>query len=214
MDKNLSFVNEKRIEKTIKALQENNINAYLVKDRDDLLAKIEEIVVPGSKVGLGGSQTLAENDIVEYLRTNERYNLIDRYAEGLTGEQMKELHRQCFYADAYLTGTNAVTEDGELFNVDGLGNRVAAMMFGPDKVVVVVGVNKIVADVYEASQRMMAISAPANTKRLNTKTPCVVTGVCQDCSSPDRICREYTLIKRQGDKDRMHVIFLNDSFGY
>jgi L-lactate utilization protein LutB len=214
VDKNLSFVNEKRIEKTIKALQENNINAYLVKDRDDLLAKIEEIVVPGSKVGLGGSQTLAENDIVEYLRTNERYNLIDRYAEGLTGEQMKELHRQCFYADAYLTGTNAVTEDGELFNVDGLGNRVAAMMFGPDKVVVVVGVNKIVADVYEASQRMMAISAPANTKRLNTKTPCVVTGVCQDCSSPDRICREYTLIKRQGDKDRMHVIFLNDSFGY
>ena len=109
---------------------------------------------------------------------------------------------------------NIITEDGELYNVDGNGNRVAAMLYGPDKVIVICGINKIVKDVDEAIKRNKAISAPMNAKRLNKKTPCAKVGYCMNCNSPERICNEYTLIKKQRSSERMHVIFLNENLGY
>jgi len=129
-------------------------------------------------------------------------------------EESKELKRKSLLTDWYITGTNAISLDGHLVNMDHSGNRVAAMLYGPDKVIVVVGENKIVKDINEAIVRNERIAAPANCKRLNRVTPCAKVGHCMDCSSEDRICNEYTVIKRQGNKDRIHVIFLNEELGY
>lgn len=213
MDNNLKWVNECRINRTIEALKKNNMNGYLAKDKDEIINIIEDIVEEGAVVSCGGSMSLFEVGIIDYLRKG-RYNLLDRYEEGLTREEITKVFRESFSADAYFVSSNAITEKGELYNVDGNGNRVAAMLFGPKKVVVIVGVNKIVADIDEAIKRNREISAPANAKRLNRDTPCAKVGYCMDCKSSHRICNEYTIIKRQGDKDRIHVIFLNKELGY
>lgn len=213
MSINLKWVNEKKIERTMKSLESNNISSYLVNNKDELFNKINEISKEGELVACGGSMTLFETGVIDLLRSG-KYNFLDRYADNLNPQDMKEIFRKSFFADTYFTSTNAITENGELYNVDGNGNRVAAMLYGPDKVVVVTGVNKIVKDVEEAIKRNKEICAPANAKRLNTKTPCEATGTCIDCKSPSRICCEYTLIKRQRTSGRMHVIFLNENFGY
>ena len=213
MDKNLNWVNEKRIEKTIKSLENNNMNGYLVNSNEELIQKITELVKKDSLVACGGSQTLFETGIIDHLRSG-RYNFLDRYLKNLTPKDLKDMHRKAFLSDAYFTSTNAITENGELYNVDGNGNRIAAMLYGPDKVIVICGINKIVKNIDEAIKRNELLSGPANAKRLDTKTPCKITGCCMDCNSSDRICCEYSVIKRQRTKDRIHVIFLNESFGY
>lgn len=213
MDKNLNWIYEKQIERTIKALENNNMNGYLVKSKEDLIEKICDLVSENSVVACGGSQTLFEAGVIDHLRSG-RYEFLDRYKEGLKPNDMKDIFRKSFLSDAYFTSTNAITESGELYNVDGNGNRVAAMLYGPDKVIVICGRNKIVKDVNEAIRRNEQVAAPANAKRLDTKTPCKVTGHCMDCNSSDRICCEYTLIKKQRIQDRIHVIFLDDDFGY
>lgn len=213
MDRNLLVIKEKRISNVIKALENNNMNGYLVKSKEELFRKIDELVDEGSKVACGGSMTLFETGVIEYLR-KDRFEFLDRYEEGLNQDQIREIYLDSFRADAYFTSTNAITEEGELYNVDGNGNRVAAMMFGPKKVIIIVGVNKIVKDINEAVNRNRSISAPANCNRLKKNTPCTKVGYCVECNSEERICCEYTVIKRQMKKERIHVIFLMDELGY
>lgn len=213
MDKNTMWVNEKRIERVIDSLRNNNMEGYYIKDNNELLTKISQLIPEQAVVSCGGSMTLFETNIIEFLR-NGKYKFLDRYKEGLTSEEIKDIYRAAFTADAYITSSNAVTEEGELYNVDGNGNRVAAMLYGPDKVIVVIGVNKIVGCLEEAIHRNRNYSAPANAKRLNRKTPCAKVGYCMECNSEERICNEYTVIKRQGIKGRIHVLILNDNLGY
>ena len=213
MDKNVLWVNEQRILRTIKALEKNNMNGYMVASNVDLISKIEELISPKSKVSCGGSMTLFETGVIDHLKSG-RYEFLDRYKEGLTQDEIKEIFRQSFLSDAYVTSTNAITENGEIYNVDGNGNRVAAMLYGPDKVIIVAGVNKIVPNVEEAIIRTKEYASPINAKRLNKETPCTKIGRCVECNSDNRICNEYTLIKRQIDKNRIHVIYLNDNLGY
>ncbi len=213
MDKNAKFVLEKRVERTIENLNKNNMDGYFVKDEKELLEKIKELTNDGDTVGVGGSMTLFETGVIDFLRT-ENYNFLDRYAQGLSKEDMMDIFKKSLLSDVYISSTNAITEDGELYNVDGNGNRVAAMIFGPDKVIIVAGVNKIVKDVEAAIERNREISAPANTVRLNRKTPCAKVGYCMDCSSPERICNAYTLIRKQGRRGRIHVIFMDSELGY
>lgn len=213
MDKYVAWVNEMKIQNTIKALENNNMKGYLAKNKDELINIINTLTNEGDTVSCGGSMTLFESNVIDYLRSG-RFNFLDRYEGNLTKEDLKNLYRKTFTSDVFFTSTNAITENGELYNVDGNGNRVAAMLYGPDKVIVVVGVNKIVKDINEAVERNKSIAAPANAKRLDTNTPCKITGYCMDCRSLDRICCEYTVIKRQRTADRIHVIFLNESFGY
>ena len=213
MDKNVIWVNEQRILRTIKALEKNNMNGYMVASNVDLISKIEELISPKSKVSCGGSMTLFETGVIDHLKSG-RYEFLDRYKEGLTQDEIKEIFRQSFLSDAYVTSTNAITENGEIYNVDGNGNRVAAMLYGPDKVIIVAGINKIVPNVEEAIIRTKEYASPINAKRLNKETPCTKIGRCVECNSDNRICNEYTLIKRQIDKNRIHVIFLNDDLGY
>jgi L-lactate utilization protein LutB len=213
MDKNLKFVIDARIKRTMESLEKNNISAYRVENEEEALNKIGELIPEGSTIGIGGSMTLFEIGAIDYIRKGN-YNVLDRYKEGLTPAEMKEIFRKGFFADAFLTSSNAVTESGELYNVDGTGNRVAAMLFGPDKVIVVVGINKLVKDIEEAALRVEETAAPANNVRLNKTNPCTKIGHCMDCSSEGRICNEYTVIRRQGAKGRLHVIIVNKELGY
>ncbi|MDD5878509.1 MAG: lactate utilization protein [Clostridiales bacterium] len=213
MNENIKWVNEKKIEKTINNLKKNNINGYYVKDNDELINLIKDIAKEGEVVSVGGSMSLFESKVIELLRSG-RYEFLDRYKKDLTQEDIKEIYRKSFFADTYFASANAITEDGKIFNVDGNGNRVAAILYGPDKVVLIVGVNKIVKNIEQAVARNRAISGPANAKRLNLSTPCIKTGQCMECNIEDRICCEYTVIKRQRNPKRMHVIFINDTLGF
>lgn len=212
MDKYVAWVNETKIQNTIKALENNNMKGYLASDKDELIRIIDALTTEGDTVSCGGSMTLFETGIIDYLRSG-RFDFLDRYKDKLTKDDLKELYRKTFSADVFFTSTNAITENGELYNVDGNGNRIAAMLYGPDKVIVIAGVNKIVKDIDEAISRVRNIAAPANTKRLNKKTPCTVTGKCMDCNSPDRICREYTVIKKP-IPNRIFVVLVNEELGY
>ncbi len=212
MDKNMELINRKKISRTIDALNKNNMQSFLVEDKEELIAKIEELVSENSVVSCGGSMTLSEVGVMEHLRSG-RYDFLDRGRHGITIEEINKIYRDAFSADAYFTSSNAITENGELYNVDGNGNRVAAMIYGPDKVIVVAGVNKIVKDIDEAKRRVRDESAPANAIRLNRNTPCTNTGYCVDCNSPERICREYTIISKP-KPNRIYVIFLNENLGY
>lgn len=213
MDKYVDGINEIKIQNTIESLENNNMRGYLAKNKDDLINIINTLTNEGDTVSCGGSVTLFQSGVIDYLRSG-RFKFLDRYEGNLSKEDLKNLYRKTFSADVFFTSTNAITENGELYNVDGNGNRVAAMLYGPDKVIVVVGVNKIVKDINEAIERNKSIAAPANAKRLDTNTPCKIKGYCMDCRSSDRICCEYTVIKRQRTTNRIHVIFLNESFGY
>ena len=213
MDKNVQWINEKKIERTIVNLEKNNIKAYYAKSDDEIFQTIKAIVKDGETVSVGGSMTLFEIKIIDFLRSG-RYNFLDRYEENLTQTDLKEIYRKSFSANTYFASANAITEEGEIFNVDGNGNRVAAILYGPDKVILIVGVNKIVKNIDEAIKRNKDISGPANAKRLNLQTPCAKVGYCMDCKSKDRICCEYTVIKRQRNENRIHVIFVNDNLGF
>lgn len=213
MDKNVIWANEQKITRTVQAINKNNMNGYYAKDREELIRIIEDIVNENSLVSCGGSMTLFETGVMKHLRSG-RYKFLDRYKEDITREEVVNMFKESFFADAYFTSSNAVTENGELYNVDGNGNRVAAMLYGPEKVIVICGVNKIVKNVEEAIKRNRECAAPINAKRLNKETPCSKVGYCMDCKSKDRICNEYTLIKRQNRKERMHIIFLNENLGY
>ncbi len=213
MDKNTDFVMEKRIAKTIGNLEKNNMRGYLAEDEEGALEKIKELLNKGDVVSVGGSMTLFETGAIDLLRNGD-YKFLDRYAPGLTPQEIKEVFRGGFSGDAYLTSTNALTVEGELYSVDGTGNRVASMLYGPDKVIVVVGKNKLADNVEDAIRRTKAMASPANNKRLNMANPCVKSGFCSDCTSPTRICNNYVLIKRQSNPDRIHVIIVNKDLGY
>ena len=213
MDDNLAFVQEKRVENLIKNLKKKNMTGYYVKSHEEMTHLLDTLIGDDSTVSVGGSMTLFESGVIDYLRKRP-LNFLDRYEPGLDANQIKALYRQSFSAEVYLTSTNAITESGGLYNVDGRGNRVAAMLYGPDKVIVITSVNKIVKDLEAAIERNRKWAAPANAKRLNRKTPCASLGYCTDCDSPDRICHEFTYISSQMVKDRIHVILTEATYGY
>ena len=209
------------IKKTIENLEKNNIKTYFLESKEEVIPLIETLVGEGKTVACGGSVTLTETGVLEHLKSG-RYNFLDRYAPGLTPEETAEVFRKSFSADAYFCSTNAVTEAGELYNVDGNANRISAISFGPKKVIMIVGTNKIVSDLDEAVKRVKTIAAPKNCKRLGCETYCFYEGYCADseggmgkgCESPARICRHYLVSAKQAQKDRINVIFVNEELGY
>ena len=213
MKEALDAVTRQRMERTAEALRRNNMEAYLTDGRAGVAPLVKSLLHQGDTVSVGGSVSLDECGILELLRGGE-YRFLDRYAPGLTREQQEELFRQSFFADAYLCSTNAVTENGELYNVDGNANRVAAMTFGPKSVILVVGTNKIVRDLDEAARRVKEVAAPANCKRLGCATPCAVTGQCADCKGDGRICCTTVIHQKQRAKGRIKVSLVAEPLGY
>jgi L-lactate utilization protein LutB len=163
-------------------------------------------------VGVGGSITLAQVGLFDALK-NRKIQLIWPFQQAQTDEERLQLFRRSFSADVFLSSANAVTEDGKLFNVDASGNRVGPTLIGPKKTIIVTGVNKIVKDLEAAEKRVREWVAPQNAKRLNRKTPCVETGVCEDCSSPDRICNIYVALAKKPARIEMVVIMVGENLG-
>ena len=166
-----------KIEKTMAALAKNGITSSYVAHREQVVDVLKGMIAPGDTVSHGGSETLKECGVRDFL-TSGYCKYLDRSAPELSREQVLEVYRASFSADVYLTSSNAVTEHGELYNVDGNSNRIAAIAFGPSKVIMVVGINKIVPNLDAAIRRVKTIAAPKNTKRLSCKTYCETTGVC------------------------------------
>lgn len=213
MDKNVGWFLQKQVERSVESLEKHNITAFYVENEAQLLQKVRELIPEGSTVGVGDSMTLFETGIIEFLRKGN-YRFLDKYREGITGQEKKKLYRECFSADTFLCSTNALTEEGELFNIDGNGSRVAAMLYGPEQVIIVAGINKIVRNLEEAEKRVRNYAAPIDAKRLNKNTPCAVTGRCIDCRSKERICNDFVVIKGQFNKDRIKVILVGKPLGY
>ncbi len=158
--------------------------------------------------------TLISTGLYDELKNNSAFNVLDTYDKNLSPENSLERRRQSLLVDLYLTGSNAVTEAGQLVNLDMIGNRVGAITFGPKNVVILVGRNKIVASLDEALFRVKNYAAPVNTMRLNKKTPCVKTSYCEECKSPDRICNYWAITEKSFPKGRIKVVLINQVLGF
>jgi L-lactate utilization protein LutB len=212
---------DNRIEKIMKNLKANNMEAFYVEKKEDVAALVKSLLIKGETISCGGSVTLSECGVMELMRSGD-YVFLDRAVPGLTPQDIKDIYRKTFSANAFLTSANALTQDGELVNVDGNGNRVSAITFGPDKVICIVGINKIVANVEEGFKRVKNVAAPKNAVRLNSNTPCKTLGHCiypdgdiaTGCKSPDRLCAHYTVEGFQRIKNRIKVIICGETLGY
>lgn len=203
------------------ALRKNNMEAYCVDSADQVLPLVKDLLHAGDVVAVGGSRTLDETDVIDLLRSGD-YRFLDRYAPGLTRDEVMQIFRDSFDADTYVCSSNAVTLRGELYNVDGNGNRVAAMCFGPRSVIVVAGCNKLVADLKEAEHRVKTLAAPLNAKRLDCATYCKETGVCMaengpwctdGCTAAARVCCTYVTMGYQRVAGRVKVILVGQPLG-
>jgi len=213
MEKNLERLLKIKETELIKAFEKNNMSLMIVENEQELKTYLKNYLCNGKKVAVGGSVTLNQLGVIDMIRESD-VDFIDRYAEGLSREEMEDKFRQAFFADVFLTSTNALTMDGCLYNVDGTGNRVAAMIYGPKEVIVIAGLNKICQDEEAAKTRIANCSAPANALRLNKQTPCTKTGHCMDCRSADRICSSYVKLGYQTKVNRIKVIIVKDHLGY
>lgn len=204
---------DERIARVMSALEKNNMKPYFAESREQLYDIVRGLVKNDKLITAGGSVTLEESGVKQLLMTEFPGIYLDR-SEGKTPEEVDDILHKAFVSDTFFASSNAVTEDGELYNVDGRGNRVSAMIFGPSQVVLIVGVNKIVKDMDEAVCRVEQVAAPMNTKRLNSGTPCEITGSCAHCRSKGRICCSYVRMAQQRVKDRIKVIIVNEKLGY
>jgi len=214
MDEHQVVWNEKVAEKIIKNLEKRRMagsySASAAKAKDEVL----EMIPQAATVFRCGSMTAGGMGLWEAIAALPGVSLIDPYQPDLSREEGLELRRQGLTADVMVAGTNAITLDGRLVNLDGMGNRVAAMAFGPRKVILVVGMNKVAPDLESAIARVKHHAAPINNIRYGLNNPCVETGLCSDCRSPQRICNMWSTIEGHMIKDRIHVKLIGENLGY
>ena len=211
-----------RMEKTKNALENNNMTAYTVKTKEDAADIVRSLLKKGDVIASGGSVTLNQCGITDIIKSPD-YIYLDR--NSVAPDKTAEIFRKSFSADVYLCSSNAITENGELYNVDGNSNRVAAIAYGPKSVIIIAGYNKIVRNIEEASNRVKKTAAPANTVRLQCDTYCSKSGECaaftkesQDitsgCSSDERICCNFLISAKQRHKGRIKVILVAENLGF
>ncbi|MCR4676694.1 MAG: lactate utilization protein [Sphaerochaetaceae bacterium] len=226
MDANLERIIHIRVKRAMEALEKNNMKAFYVPGKKEALALVSTMLAEGETIGVGGSVTLSETGILELLRSG-RYNFLDRYEKGLKPEEVKKVLKQSLLSDTFLTSTNAITETGLLYNVDGNSNRVAALLYGPERVIVIAGFNKIVPTLKDAVIRVKQTAAPANCVRLDCDTYCEKSGrclrpVCDDSdlmtlppgACQNTICCNSVVTGRQRRPDRIFVIIVGEELGY
>ena len=211
------------IEKTIKALEKNNMQVYFVADAAEAKAKVLSLIPEGATVANGGSMTLADTGILDAVKSGS-YRYLDRNMQGLSEKEKSMRLGEIMTCDYFLSSSNAITENGELYNVDGTSNRVNALLYGPKNVIIVAGVNKIVPDLASAVRRVKEIAAPKNCRRLNCNTYCFHKGHCvsldrggdmaDGCDSDSRICCNYTVMASQRLHDRVKIVLVNEELGY
>lgn len=222
MDNSLKSIILKRINKTGENLRKNNMEFYYAETRSDVPGIVESLIKEGDVITKGGTMTMAECGLTKLLES-PKYKYLDR--SKMTPEEVQKLYIDAFSADVYISSSNAITEDGVLYNVDGISNRVAAIAYGPKSVIIIAGYNKIVKDLAEAELRVKTIAAPANCERLSCETYCKEKGeclslskdgreMCDGCSSPARICCNYLVSAYQRHKGRIKVIIVGEELGY
>ena len=203
---------EKQAAGIIRHLEKRNMEGYYCPDCQTAVEKVMSMIPKNSTVSWGGSMTLEKCGLMDALK-NSSLTLWDREAAS-TPEEKKAAYRQAFGADYYLMSSNAITLDGQLVNIDGTGNRVAALAYGPDHVILMVGMNKAARDLHEAVSRVHNAAAPPNAMRLGMKTPCASTGACADCLSPDCICSQTVITRYSRTPGRIKVILIGEALGY
>ena len=213
-----------KIQRTMENLKVNKMKPYFVETKEEVLPLIKTLIKEGDTVSNGGSETLKETGVIDELKSG-KYNYLNRSREGITQEEIEEVYRKTYSADAYFASSNAITENGELYNVDGNSNRVSAILYGPKSVILVCGYNKIVKNIEEAEIRVKTKAAPPNCVRLNCDTYCQKTGKClslnsdnreipSGCHSDRRICCNYVISAQQRHVDRIKVIIVGEELGY
>ena len=203
---------EKTANTIIANLENRQMKGWYCEDSAAAVKKVLELVPEHASVTWGGTMTLEECGLMDALK-KESYTLIDRLS-AKTPEEKKTLYAKAVCADYFFMSANAITLDGELGNIDGAGNRVACLCSGPDNVIVLAGMNKVVASVEEGHDRVRNVAAPINALRLNKKTPCAATGRCSKCQSPDCICSQIVVTKRSHIPGRIQVILIGEELGY
>lgn len=196
----------------IKSLEKRNMEGYYCPDGVSAVQMVLSLMPEHSVISWGGSMTLSETGLMDQLKERD-YTLIDRMTAS-TLEERRELYAKATLADYYLMSTNAITLDGQLVNIDGAGNRVACLIHGPENVIILAGMNKVCPDVESAVKRVKNCATPQNTVRLNCKTPCAVTGICNDCLSPETICCQEVITRYSRIKGRIKVILIGEEYGY
>lgn len=206
--------NEKVAKKIIGELEKRRMEGSYAETLDQARSEILAMIPEGSTVYRCGSMTLVAMGLWEEVAKIRGVKLIDPFEPGITPEESLARRREGLLADIMISSSNAITLDGRLVNLDGMGNRVAAMIFGPKKVILAVGMNKVVSSVEEAMARVKHYSAPVNSIRLGFQNPCVETGLCADCRSPQRICNTWVVIQGHMIQGRIHVKLIGEELGY
>lgn len=209
MNENISRRNALLSGKVIRGLQSRNMTGHYAENREAALKIALGLIPEGATVTMGGAMSAHEIGLVEALKQGP-YHFIDR--DQATDKRSAML--AAYDADVFLSSVNAMTEDGELVNIDGNANRVSAIAQGPKKVVFIVGMNKVASDLDGAMKRARNVAAPINAQRFGLSTPCAKTGACMDCKSPDTICCQFLITRYSKHPDRIHVILINDHLGF
>ena len=216
MDKPIANYWEKRLTDLKTALESNNFEVFLADNKEEASKIVQENIMPplnAKTVSWGGSMTFIATGLYQQLKDNPNLEVLDNFDKNISEEEILERRRQSLLVDLYITGTNAVTETGQLVNLDMIGNRIGGLTFGPKGVIILVGRNKITADLDEAMFRVKNYVAPINSMRLDKKTPCVKTSYCEECKSPDRICNTWTITEKSFPKGRVKVVLINEDLG-
>ncbi len=193
------------------AMKKRGFDAYYVSSKEEAKAKALELIPEGSVISWGGSVTIDEIGLKDAIKC-DKYTLINR-DEAKTAEERTELMRKALTCDVFLMSANGITEDGQLVNIDGNGNRVAALCFGPKEVIVVAGMNKVVASLEDAWDRARNFAAPMNAQRFDITTPCCKTGMCANCLNTQSICSQFVVTRRTSGK-RIKVILVGENLGF
>ena len=206
-----------RLEQVKKNLESNNFEVFIADTAEDAkniaLDKIIPELAPTS-VSWGGSMTYVSTGLFHALKDAENMEILNTFDKSLPFEAQMDLRRRSLLVDLFITGTNAVTEAGQLVNLDMIGNRIGAITFGPKNVIILVGRNKITCDLDDAMYRIKNYAAPINAMSLDKKTPCRETGFCQDCKSPDRICNTWSITEKCFPPKRVKVVLINEDLGF
>ena len=201
--------NELLAQRVIKGLESRNMSGYWAENKEEALKIALGLIPEGASVSMGGAMSALEIGLPQAVKAGN-YNFIDRDAI----EDKRAAMLAAYDADVFLSGTNAITEDGVMVNIDGNANRVSAIAQGPKKLIIIAGMNKVCSDVDGAMKRARNVAAPINAQRFGLNTPCSKTGSCMNCKSPDTICCQFLITRYSRHKDRIHVILVNDSLGF
>ena len=204
---------EEKAKKAVEKLAAHDFEAIYAKTKEGAVEELWKRITPKMKIGVGGSVSIRSLGILEKLEA-QGYTIHDHWKPGLSKENAFEIRRLQMTSDLFLSSVNAVTLDGELVNIDGIGNRVNAINFGPEKVILVAGYNKVVDDVQEGIKRIKNVAAPLNARRLNIDVPCAKVGKCVDCNSPNRICRVIVIHERKPSWTDILIILVGEELGY